>query len=47
MRTDEPGSGEGSPMLDWRTWLDRWDAQQTGYIPEREARFAAMFEVVG
>ena len=37
---------ETTPGPDWRTWLDRWDAQQTGYIPEREARFAAMFEVV-
>jgi SAM-dependent methyltransferase len=32
--------------VDWRAWLDRWDAQQTGYIPEREARFAAMFDVL-
>jgi SAM-dependent methyltransferase len=32
--------------VDWRAWLDRWDAQQTGYLPEREARFTAMFDVL-
>jgi SAM-dependent methyltransferase len=32
--------------IDWSRWLDRWDAQQTGYIPEREARFTAMFDVL-
>jgi SAM-dependent methyltransferase len=37
----EPGSA-----LDWRRWLDRWDAQQAGYIPEREARFVTMFDVL-
>jgi SAM-dependent methyltransferase len=30
--------------VDWPVWLSRWDAQQTGYIAEREARFAAMFD---
>jgi trans-aconitate methyltransferase len=32
--------------VDWRVWLNRWDAQQTGYLPEREARFAAMLDVL-
>jgi SAM-dependent methyltransferase len=32
--------------VDWAAWLDRWDAQQTGYLPEREARFAVMFDVL-
>jgi SAM-dependent methyltransferase len=32
--------------LDWGAWLERWDAQQTGYIAEREARFAVMFDVL-
>jgi SAM-dependent methyltransferase len=36
----------GRPAVDWGAWLDRWDAQQTGYIPDREARFAAMFDVL-
>jgi SAM-dependent methyltransferase len=32
--------------IDWHVWLQRWDVQQTGYLPEREARFDAMFEVL-
>jgi trans-aconitate methyltransferase len=28
--------------VDWPAWLDRWDAQQTAYLPEREARFTVM-----
>lgn len=32
--------------IDWRGWLRRWDAQQTGYIPHREERFAAMLDVL-
>lgn len=31
------------PEVDWAGWLRRWDAQQEGYVPEREARFTAMF----
>jgi SAM-dependent methyltransferase len=38
--------GEPRSALDWRRWLDRWDAQQAGYIPEREARFVVMFDVL-
>ena len=34
------------PEIDWVDWLRRWDAQQEGYVPEREARFAAMFDVL-
>ncbi len=43
------GSGmntDGQPDVDWRDWLRRWDRQQEGYIPEREARFTAMFDAV-
>lgn len=29
--------------IDWSGWLARWDAQQTGYLPDREARFEVMF----
>lgn len=29
-----------------RTWLERWDAQQERYVADREARFAAIGEVV-
>jgi len=32
--------------LDWHAWLRRWDAQQTGYIPDREDRFTAMLDVL-
>lgn len=32
--------------IDWVGWLQRWDAQQEGYVPEREARFTAMFDAV-
>jgi len=34
------------PTLDWQGWLCRWDAQQTGYIPDREERFTAMLDVL-
>jgi len=37
---------EVQPEIDWVGWLRRWDAQQQGYVPEREARFAAMFDVL-
>jgi SAM-dependent methyltransferase len=33
-------------QADWLDWLRRWDAQQEGYVPEREARFAAMFNAL-
>lgn len=32
--------------IDWQAWLRRWDAQQTGYIPDREERFSAMLDVL-
>ncbi len=32
--------------IDWSGWLRRWDAQQEGYVPEREARFTAMFDAL-
>lgn len=30
----------------WQRWLARWDAQQTGYISDREQRFTLMFDLV-
>jgi hypothetical protein len=33
-------------QIDWLGWLQRWDAQQEGYVPEREARFTAMFDAL-
>jgi SAM-dependent methyltransferase len=32
--------------INWKHWLERWDAQQTRYLPEREARFNAMLDVL-
>jgi len=31
---------------DWQAWLRRWDTQQAAYIPDRDARFEAMFDAV-
>src|SRR4051794_24066002 len=28
------------------TWIARWDAQQEGYVPDREERFTAMIDAV-
>jgi SAM-dependent methyltransferase len=33
--------------VDWQGWLDRWDAQQRTYVPEREERFTIIADVVG
>ena len=32
--------------VDWAGWLRRWDAQQTAYLPDREARFRAILDVL-
>ncbi|MBA2284364.1 MAG: class I SAM-dependent methyltransferase [Ktedonobacteraceae bacterium] len=32
--------------IDWRTWLERWDRQQAGYLPSREARFTVMLDAL-
>ena len=37
---------ETHPEIDWQSWLRRWDRQQTGYLPDREARFNAMLDVL-
>lgn len=34
------------PKIDWQHWIQRWDVQQMGYLPHREARFSAMFDVL-
>lgn len=34
------------PEIDWNGWLQRWDAQQEGYVPQREARFTAMLDAL-
>ena len=32
--------------IDWKHWLERWDAQQSGYVPRREERFAVMLDAL-
>ena len=32
--------------INWGAWLARWDAQQSGYLPDREDRFTAMLTVL-
>lgn len=44
MTTSAPDSPL-SPELA-RAWLERWDRQQEGYIPQREARFQVMVDLV-
>ncbi|HEY7928334.1 MAG: class I SAM-dependent methyltransferase [Candidatus Dormibacteria bacterium] len=31
-----------TPVVDWKGWLDRWEAQQGAYMPDREERFSVM-----
>ncbi len=38
-------SGE-TPNLNWHEWMQRWDKQQSGYLPDREQRFTAMLDVL-
>jgi trans-aconitate methyltransferase len=33
-------------QLNWKHWLQRWDARQAGYVPEREERFRVMLDVL-
>lgn len=39
-------STDVTTATDWDGLLASWDAQQTGYLPHREARFAAMLDVL-
>jgi SAM-dependent methyltransferase len=34
------------PQLNWNEWMQRWDKQQSGYLPDREQRFTAMLDVL-
>jgi SAM-dependent methyltransferase len=40
------GAAGASDTVDWRAWLRRWDAQQTGYLPDREGRFEVMLDAL-
>ncbi len=33
-------------QADARTWIDRWDAQQQSFLPDREERFTALIDAV-
>ncbi|GAC1641513.1 MAG: class I SAM-dependent methyltransferase [Candidatus Dormibacteraceae bacterium] len=33
-------------MTDWEGWFKRWEAQQGLYLPEREARFGVMIDIL-
>jgi trans-aconitate methyltransferase len=35
-----------TPHLNWHEWMQRWDNQQSGYLPDREQRFTAMLDVL-
>lgn len=35
-----------SLSLNWQDWLERWDSQQSGHVPDREQRFQAMLDVL-
>jgi trans-aconitate methyltransferase len=35
-----------TPNLNWHEWMQRWDNQQSGYMPDREQRFSAMLDVL-
>ncbi len=35
-----------SPAVDWQRWLQRWEAQQGSYMPDREERFTAIVDAV-
>jgi SAM-dependent methyltransferase len=35
-----------TPTTDWPRWLDRWEAQQGAYMPDREARFDMMISAI-
>ncbi|NJL20253.1 MAG: class I SAM-dependent methyltransferase [Leptolyngbyaceae cyanobacterium SM1_3_5] len=32
--------------INWQHWLERWDAQQSGYLPYREERFQVMLDTI-
>jgi trans-aconitate methyltransferase len=46
MSEEQAGGNVVAPIVDWHDWLQRWDVQQTGYLPDREGRFTAMLDVL-
>jgi hypothetical protein len=35
------------PQLNWQDWMQRYDQQQSTYLPDREQRFTVMLDVLG
>ena len=35
-----------TPHLNWHEWMQRWDRQQSGHLPDREQRFTAMLDIL-
>lgn len=35
-----------SVAIDFQAWLDRWEAQQNGYLGDRESRFQVLFDAL-
>ncbi len=40
------GNGEALTQEAARAWIDRWDGQQEGYLPDREERFTALIDAL-
>jgi SAM-dependent methyltransferase len=40
------GNGEALTQDVARAWIDRWDRQQQGYLPDREERFTALIDAL-
>jgi SAM-dependent methyltransferase len=45
-RESEAHTMTSIPQLPWKDWMQRWDRQQQRYLPDREERFTAMFDVL-
>lgn len=39
-------SADDTTSIDWADWYERWERQQDAYVAHREARFAAMLDVL-
>jgi SAM-dependent methyltransferase len=46
VRHNAPSMTSTIPTTDSQGWLERWEAQQGAYMPDREERFNAMIDVV-
>jgi trans-aconitate methyltransferase len=46
IRKGEINMSAVTPHLNWHEWMQRWDRQQSGYLPDREQRFTAMLDVL-